>query len=48
MIAWLLKDTGEGCSVGLKFMEQIDEGKDKKHTGKLTDKPEDGYIACQM
>ena len=30
-------------------MEKIDEGKDKKHTGKLTDNPEDGtpYITCQ-
>ena len=31
-------------------MDKIDEGKDKKHTGKLTDNPEDGipYITCQM
>ena len=47
-----MKDTGERCgercSVRLKFMEQIDEGKDKKHTGKLADNPEDGYIARQM
>ena len=30
-------------------MEKIDDGKNKKHTGKLTDNPEDGtsYITCQ-
>ena len=33
----------------LKTMEKIDEGKNKKHSGKLTDNPEDGtpYITCQ-
>ena len=33
----------------LKTMEKIDEGKDKKHTAKLTDNSEDGtpYITCQ-
>ena len=30
-------------------MEKIDEGKDKKHAGKLTDNPKDRtpYITCQ-
>ena len=28
----------------LKTMEKIDEGKDKKHTGKPTDIPEDGTL----
>ena len=34
----------------LKAMEKIDESKDKKHTGKLTDNPKDRtpYITCQM
>ena len=42
-------DTGERCGARLKAMEKIDEGKDKKHTGKRTDNPEDGtpYITCQ-
>ena len=34
----------------LKAMEKIDEDKDKKHTGKLADNPEDRtlYITCQI
>ena len=34
----------------LKAMEEIDEGKDKKHAGKLTDNPKDRtpYITRQM
>ena len=33
----------------LKTMENVDNGKEKKHTDKLTDNPEDGtsYITCQ-
>ena len=48
--AWLLKDAGERCGVRLKTMEKIDEGKNKKHTGKRTDNPKDRtlYITCQM
>ena len=50
IIAWLLKDTSEWCSVRLKAMKKIDESKDKKHAVKLTDNPEDGtpFITCQM
>ena len=33
----------------MKTTEKIDEGKDKKHTGELTDNPKDRtpYITCQ-
>ena len=46
--ARLLKDTGERCGVRLKSMEKIAEGKDKKHTGKLTDNPEDGTLILHV
>ena len=32
----------------LKAMEKIDESKDKKHTGKLTDNPEDGTLILHV